>query len=216
MVQVAGTSEGKSMSFMLPAFCSPDGTTVVVVPLLALQADIQRRCEAAGIDVSVWRSAEANRMTPIVLVTPESAVTNGFATFVNQLRALQRLDRVAVDECHMLLDSTAEFRPKLQELGQMLGEVGVQKVFLTATLAPRDEHAFFKVAHIRRQDVFLVRGATTRPNIRYRVRQVRPGDEPVKAGVVEEVQRLLRGEGKVIVYSRTSGPPSWWISWGRR
>ena len=33
---VMGTSAGKSMVFMLPAFCSQGGTTIVVVPLTSL------------------------------------------------------------------------------------------------------------------------------------------------------------------------------------
>ncbi len=40
VVQVAGTGEGKSMLFMLLAFCSLDRVTVVVVLLVALQDDL--------------------------------------------------------------------------------------------------------------------------------------------------------------------------------
>ena len=36
IVQVAGIEEGKSISFILLAFCSLDRVTIVVVPLIAL------------------------------------------------------------------------------------------------------------------------------------------------------------------------------------
>ncbi|KAK1446545.1 hypothetical protein CMEL01_16820, partial [Colletotrichum melonis] len=36
VVQVLGTGGGKSLSFMLPAFCSADGVTIVITPLTAL------------------------------------------------------------------------------------------------------------------------------------------------------------------------------------
>lgn len=49
VVAVMPTGGGKSMLFMVPAFTAPGGTTVVVVPLVALQADIQRRCQQLGI-----------------------------------------------------------------------------------------------------------------------------------------------------------------------
>jgi hypothetical protein len=36
IIQIAGTGEGKSMSFLLPAYCANDngGTTIVIVPLI--------------------------------------------------------------------------------------------------------------------------------------------------------------------------------------
>ncbi|KAL2104431.1 hypothetical protein VUR80DRAFT_942 [Thermomyces stellatus] len=86
-VQVAGTGGGKSMSFMLPAYCSPEGVTVVVVPLVALRQDLHERCERAGIDSHVWQGRGGNRGASIVFVTPESAVTKGFRVFVNRLLA---------------------------------------------------------------------------------------------------------------------------------
>jgi superfamily II DNA helicase RecQ len=92
---------------MLPAFCSPDGVTIVVVLLVALRGKESR------IESWVWRSGEANWAVSIVFVTPESAVTKGFQTFVNRLLGRQQLDRVVVDECHTVLDSGQDFRPQL-------------------------------------------------------------------------------------------------------
>lgn len=43
VVAVIPTGGGKSMLFMLPAFAA-GRLTVVVVPLLALRGDMQRRC----------------------------------------------------------------------------------------------------------------------------------------------------------------------------
>ncbi|KAM7182564.1 hypothetical protein V8F33_014215 [Rhypophila sp. PSN 637] len=99
IVQVAGTGEGKSLSFMLPAFCSPDGVTVVVVPL------------ERGIDSHIWAGRGMNRAASVIFITPESAVTKGFETFVNRLHGRGQLDRVVIDECHTVLDSERGFRP---------------------------------------------------------------------------------------------------------
>ncbi|KAF7184889.1 hypothetical protein CNMCM7691_008406 [Aspergillus felis] len=49
VVAVMPTGGGKSMLFMVPAFAAPGGTTIVVVPLVALQANITRRCQELGI-----------------------------------------------------------------------------------------------------------------------------------------------------------------------
>jgi hypothetical protein len=56
---VMATSAGKSMIFMLPAFCSQGGTTIVVVPLTSLQSDLKRRCDESGIPCSIWHSRRA-------------------------------------------------------------------------------------------------------------------------------------------------------------
>jgi hypothetical protein len=143
VIQIASTGGGKSLSFMLPAYCTPDGVTVVVVPLTALESDLERRCREARIPAAIWSSREPVQMASIVLVTPESVITKGFRGFINRLLARQRLDRVVIDECHVILDSSADFRPKLLELGRTIADWGVQLVMLTATLAPRDEGEFF-------------------------------------------------------------------------
>ena len=76
------------------------------------------------------------------------------------------MDRIVVDECHMVLDSTEEFWPKMWELGQVLGKARAQVVFLTATLEPSDEEGFCRTMGIRRKEAVVFRSATTRRNVR--------------------------------------------------
>ncbi|KAL0764703.1 hypothetical protein CaCOL14_012793 [Colletotrichum acutatum] len=169
IVQVLGTGGGKSLSFMLPAFCSADGVTIVITPLTALRTDLDARCKACGIASHVWLSYKNNQAASIIFVTPESAVAKGFRDFVARLEARQALDRVVLDECHVVLEGTRSFRPKLRELGAVLREFGVQVICLTATLAPADEDAFFGLMGIERGRAAVFRDPTTRPNIEYSV-----------------------------------------------
>ncbi|KAH2976041.1 hypothetical protein KXW58_007568 [Aspergillus fumigatus] len=104
---------GKSMLFMMPAFTAPSGTTVVVVPLVVLQADMQRRCQQLGISYVAWESRRPPDAASIVLVTPESAVSPDFQTFLNQLRWMRRLDHIMINECHVVLNSQGDFRPQM-------------------------------------------------------------------------------------------------------
>ncbi|KAF4921051.1 ATP-dependent DNA helicase Q-like 3 [Colletotrichum fructicola] len=181
IVQVMGTGGGKSVSFMLPAFCSPDGVTVVVTPLVALRTDLHRRCVKAGITSHVWQSRKNNQAASIILVTPESAVTMGFRDFIARLEGRQALDRVIVDECHVVLEGSRSFRPRLRELGEAIREFGVQTICLTATLAPTDEAAFFHAMRLEAFRVSMFRTATTRKNIRYSV--VAASERPSVEGV---------------------------------
>jgi superfamily II DNA helicase RecQ len=86
VIQVTPTGGGKSLSFMLPAYCVPGGVTIVIAPLVSLKDDLQRRCEELQIDSTIWESARPNRVVSIIFVTPESAVSKTFSTFINRLK----------------------------------------------------------------------------------------------------------------------------------
>jgi superfamily II DNA helicase RecQ len=169
ILQIVSTGGGKSISFILPAFYSPRGVTIVLVPLLALQHDLLGRCRAAGIDTVVWEYGLAVISASIVLVTPESLLTGSFQDFLNRLIVRQQLDQVFVDECHIVLDSTDTFRPGLRELGQVLGCLGIQLIFLTATLSPYDQRLFVDLIALPQSRVRVFRSRTSRPNISYQV-----------------------------------------------
>ncbi|KAK4148448.1 hypothetical protein C8A00DRAFT_38983 [Chaetomidium leptoderma] len=164
VVQVAGTGGGKSMTFLLPAFCLPEATTVVIVPFVALQQDIMERCRTIPITCQEFRH------------------------FLNRLKTEFRLDRIVLDECHTILDTSYEFRPQLQLIGSEINSIGTQLVFLTATLPPRDEANLFGLLHIPPGLVKTVRAITSRPNIRYSIVRT-----PKPEGEITEVRRRVEG-----------------------
>lgn len=56
----------------------------------------------------------------LVLVTPEAAIGDAFGSYLNYLRGLQQLDRITIDECHVVLNDPSQFRPQLQRLGELV------------------------------------------------------------------------------------------------
>ncbi|GIC94738.1 uncharacterized protein Aud_002067 [Aspergillus udagawae] len=92
VVAVMPTGRGKSMLFMVPVFAAPGGTTIIVVPLVALQADMIQRCQELSILCMPWESQRPPNAASIVLVTPESTVSPDFQMFLNRLRWTRRLD----------------------------------------------------------------------------------------------------------------------------
>ncbi|KAI9035034.1 uncharacterized protein KD926_004698 [Aspergillus affinis] len=209
-VAVMPTGGGKSMLFMLPAWLEPGGTTIVVVPLLSLRQDLQRRCQRLGIACVAWESRCPPDDASIVLVTPESTEHPDFHSFVNRLRVQQRLDRVVVDECHIVLNDQADFRPAMRRLGHLTA-ARTQMVYLTATLPPSEEPRFFERIGHARETARMFRGRTSRANIRYGVWRpalpagVSPGPQAwlETAAVQDFVQRQIRQArpGKVILYA---------------
>lgn len=202
IVQVVGCGGGKSLSFMLPAYCSPGGVTIVIAPLVTLKEDLQRRCQELQIDSTIWNSRRPHRTAQIIFVTPESAVSKTFRTFVTRLETTCKLDRVVVDEAHYVLDCGPRFRPQVRTLGRVLAGWCTQLVYLTATLPPRDEAEFFQVMRIPRPQLRMFRVSTSRRNIAYRVQTCDPAVQQDE--VCEVIHRKLQeypAPGKIIVYS---------------
>ncbi|HXP49831.1 MAG TPA: DEAD/DEAH box helicase, partial [Bacteroidia bacterium] len=77
IIVVMPTGGGKSLMFMLPASVKDAGTTVVVTPLIALKQDMQKRCRELGLDCIVWGTERRMHDSCFILVTPESAVSQG-------------------------------------------------------------------------------------------------------------------------------------------
>jgi len=68
LVIVLPTGGGKSLLFMGPAMLQSANTTVVIVPFIALTADLMRWCTAAGITCTQWKP-ELNVLAKIVIVS---------------------------------------------------------------------------------------------------------------------------------------------------
>jgi superfamily II DNA helicase RecQ len=207
VVVIMGTGSGKSLCFMLPAASCPGGLTVVVVPLVSLQGNLMDRCQKLKISCAEWRSDRVPGDVSIVFVTPESAMTKRFLDFLESRRVMAKVDRIVVDECHTIMEGSLTFRPKLRELGT-LALVGLQMVYLTATLPPADEASFFSLVNARREDVVMIRDKTTRRNVAYSVRSVTATTaEEAIAAVVEQARVTIDQKldeypwpAKIIVY----------------
>lgn len=197
------TGGGKSLMFMLPARGSPQGTTVVVVPTKSLQQDLKKRCDKCFIRCAMWDSTRAPPFSAqIVIVIAESAVTKSFARFMNIKHTRGQLDRIVIDECHTILESTAKWRPDVLRLKE-LSDKGVQVVYLTATLPPSDEGEFSRAVGVSSSDLTWFREATCRPNVSYRVQEYEKGELHEALTRLVEEKKEQYPEGKVIVYCRT-------------
>lgn len=128
------------------------------------------------------------------MVTPEGSRTDRFIRFMNRLRGQQRLDRIVIDECHVVLNDQATFRPRLRELGD-LNRMQVQMVILTAILPPEEETRFIERIWMVAGDVTTFRESTVRTNIAYRVRPLRQrtsrAQEEELIAMIEEQRRRL-------------------------
>jgi superfamily II DNA helicase RecQ len=164
-----------------------------------LQEDMADRCRKDGIRCAIWSDGRAPPYdAQIVFVIAESAVSQSFADYVNAKMLNQQLERVIIDECHSVLQSTKKFRPKVLQLRELISRQ-TQVVCLTATLPPRREPAFMSIMDMQPSEVRMIRESTVRPNIRYSV--------ITYDGEVETLRHIINGklaqypaEDRIVVY----------------
>ncbi|CAJ2504607.1 Uu.00g120010.m01.CDS01 [Anthostomella pinea] len=146
LIVVLPTGGGKSILFMLPAVTEKTGTTVVVVPFVALMDDLVARARDFGVDSLRWQTAaqtgrdEPQREARLVVVSADVASSNEFITYADGLRTRGLLRQIFIDECHKII-MDAEYRAKLAGL-QGLYRFDCPVVLLTATLPVRLERWF--------------------------------------------------------------------------
>ncbi|KAJ5863522.1 uncharacterized protein N7529_001349 [Penicillium soppii] len=214
VVAVMPTGGGKSLLFMLPAWISPRGVTVVVVPLIALRGDLVHRCRQLGIACVEWESRRPADQASIVLVTPESAITEDFMTFLNRQRLGHRLDRIVIDECHVVLNDQSQFRPAMAQLGRLI-VAQAQMIYLTATLPPAAEDQLFRRLRTTREKAHMFRARTHRTNVAYRLWQpnvpsrYRNGYDWIERPEIvrfiqDRVWRARCAAGRVVIYGPTT------------
>lgn len=110
----------------------------------------------------------------LVLVNPESAVGDALRLWLRQKEGAQQLDRIYIDECHVILNNRTDFRCKLQQVGKF-SHAEAPMVLLTATLPPSCESKLWRRIGWNALQVRIIRARTSRANIGYRTIWV-PGE----------------------------------------
>ena len=88
--------------------------------------------------------------------------------FINRLKQTRQLNRIVIDECHIILNNQRNFRSELRQLGR-LNHARTQMVLLTATLPPTLEEILLQCIEYQADQVRILRDCTSRPNVAYRV-----------------------------------------------
>ena len=172
-VIVMPTAGGKSTLYLILSRLPSAEVTVVVVPYIALRQDLIRRCRDHRIPY--WRYDQTDRMQDrlhtvpsLVLVDVETAVTSGFLALARQLNDLGRLDRLILDEAHLIL-TAAYYREHLGLLG-VLRRIACSFTCLTATLPPHGELDLQQSLFLSRP--VIQRASSDRPNLEYCVQSL--------------------------------------------
>ena len=129
-------------------------------------------------------------------------MSDEFRTFINRLRVTQVLNRIVIDECHVMLNEQHNFRRQMQQLEDLMN-VKMQMVLLTTTLSFSKEKELWSRMSFEETKMTLFRARTVRKNVKYQVMKVKNDDQEKKEEfIVQMIQRVMRDyvEGKIVMY----------------
>ena len=207
VVVIIATGAGKSLLFMIPCLLPAAAVTIVLLPIVSLRVDMIRRLREYRLSYTEWTVGQRPDC-PLVLVSAEAAASSDFLEYMQELVAGDRLDRIVIDECYLMVEA-AHYRRCVAQLPKIRA-VRTQFVYLTATLPPTIEQEFRRRNFLK--DPLVIRSSAHRPNIRYAVR-TRPADVDRRDGDDEldwltDVTReymnaphtFVLGQDKILVY----------------
>ena len=119
---------------MIGAAIADAGTTILVLPMVALRGDMLRRFHEVGIRPLVW-SVDCKQSASLVIVSAEAACTQGFLEYCHLQVSKQKLDRIIIDEGHLTI-TASNYRPCMAQLGWYVRQIKTQTVWLIVTLLP--------------------------------------------------------------------------------
>jgi superfamily II DNA or RNA helicase len=168
------TGGGKSLVFELAPLLEPEGTTVLIIPFVALMTEMRGRIKkiVAGFRAEQWvqnRDPLAN-LPHLLLVSVEEAVSQQFQSFLLNASTNSQIYRFVIDEFHVLL-TQADFRPKMNRVVntvRLLENVPVVCLSATIPLSYIDRIRI-QLASI---NTTVIRAPTDRPNLKYEVHRL--------------------------------------------
>ena len=195
------TGSGKTIAYMAPTNLSTyTGTTVVILPLRALQEDAVDRAARLGNGSVAWSGRAPDSFPPIVIVSTEKAISSSFLHYLSSLKAQRKLFRIVYDEVHLLL--TSGYRLGMRNVLTMTGRYGPH-LYLSATMPPTLERALRK--ELGDSQFVTIRAPAHRRNLAY-VIDDRPTWSDMEESLVALVESKLgtyTAESKMVIFAMT-------------
>lgn len=204
------TGEGKSLVSIMPQFYEAKGLTIVIVPTVSLAIDQLRSSEKYFEDrknkpaayhsklrknekKDIYNSIELGDL-PILYISPEGILNKNFKDLVLKSAEQGLVNRLVIDEAHIIEDWGGQFRTEFQFLSvfrRLLLDASKHKLktlLLSATFTKSTTNLLKKL--FSEEDNFIeIRGDSLRPESQYYIKKCKDNFE--KLNRLKEVIYLL-------------------------
>ncbi|KAI9484783.1 hypothetical protein BDB00DRAFT_891912 [Zychaea mexicana] len=157
------TGGGKTSVYLAPLM-KENQTTVLVLPLVALAADVIKRVKDLNVSCGEYTNSMSavQHLPRLLLVSIKQAATSRFAAFLRLAHSSGKISRVVLDEAHLAVQS-ADYRQSMHQL-LWLRTVQVPLICLTATLPVSMEK---ELSICLGTSFNVIRACTVRENLKY-------------------------------------------------
>ena len=203
ILAVLPTSIGKSLAYLLTSSLSISKVTIVILPLVGLKQDILRRSKEFNIPSIIFE--DTKQFQNLTLVSIETIIEGTFISLVQSLINNNNLDRIIIDECHLLI-SASNYRSIMFRFKELL-LLSTQFVFLTGTLPFSFEEELINILYL--QDLSIIRANCTKSNIAYKASTYKSIEEEDRIQELKEyikdfqIKEFLTNKDKVLIFCPT-------------
>ena len=200
LLMVLPTGAGKSLLFMAPAALPLALVTVVIVPYVALRANLEAKAKAAGVAYASFKSG-FRAVVPLVFASVEQ-LSYDLPHYLRAMHETSQLQRIVVDEAHVMLTEWG-FRDKgLKQLKRVADFCATcQVLLLTATLPPSLDKAIAEAYCL--PNLVIRRHPTRRPNLMFDVKLIEESTQRYdrqdhnRELIADEVSILIQMDAKL-------------------
>ena len=172
MLVMMSTDSDKILLFVILSQLSRAKIIIVIVSLIALKQDLQKRCKQWSIHCmsydSFFTRNQLHAVSSLLLVNIENVVTSDFVEFAQTLHVNDRLNRIVLNEIHQLLIIN-HYRQRMSFISQFR-DIFVSFVCMIDTLSLIVEMNLKQMLHFTRCDT--VRVSNDRSNLQYCVQTI--------------------------------------------
>ena len=199
---INGTGSGKSLLFFLPYYINPNSIYIVVTPRISLKEDLYNRATSFNLPSEIYNSTKWPSSN-LLFLSLENLLDPNLDKFLHYLISKGVSITIYLDEAHTLL-LEVDFRPILNYISSIV-KYKVKLVFLSATLPIELLNLLEVKFNIKSNRV--IKGSTTRNNIRYIVKKLEKNSQELKelGNYIEaEVKPNIALENKKAIIFTTS------------
>ena len=167
LLYIAPTGSGKTWVYLTAAQAMPGKTVVVVIPLMALRADLNLRVRRLSFNILTWNGQQPDHDPTLLMVSAEAVGSPSFLEYLSRLHVRKQLAWVVLDEVHLLL-TEASYRPAMGHV-LALRSLPFPLLLLSASLPPVLEE---RLKAELSSKFSTLRVSCDRPRLRYQVHLV--------------------------------------------